>query len=106
VACCLARRAYKSERGSVPEPLPVGETGGSKWKAGGGEGDHPFCREPKAKEERGSASAAAGKPSTREGQRPIAFGARTSLCGFSRVRREQGLQRSAKRLGRALMKLA
>jgi len=36
------------------EPLPVGETGGSKGKGDGREGDHPFCKAHSA-EERGHA---------------------------------------------------
>jgi hypothetical protein len=44
---------FNSRFGLCAEPLPVGETGVSKGKDEGGEGDHPFCTEPKAEEERG-----------------------------------------------------
>ena len=58
-------------------PLPVGETGGSKGKGAGREGDRPFCTEPQAEEERGNAAGAARDaratlPRAR-GRRPLAI---------------------------------
>ena len=57
------------------EPLPVGETGGSKGKGEGREGDHPDCTSERA-EVRGYAAGGGPRPANpcaREGQRPLAF---------------------------------